>query len=65
MRERSHIEKEPPLVCVECGARSFPAAEGWHAYLTDDDELAIFCPFCAWRVFGPHRGYDAAAELDA
>jgi hypothetical protein len=33
-------------------------ARGWQAFLSDD-ELAIFWPFCAWREFGPHRGYDA------
>jgi hypothetical protein len=49
---------EPQLLCVECGARSLPLAlaEGSGAYLTDDDQLVIYCPFCAWREFGPHRG---------
>jgi hypothetical protein len=64
VRRSSPPAAEPPLVCVECGARSLPLAEGWGAYLTVDDKLAIYCPFCSWREFSPHRGY-GAAELDA
>ncbi len=43
------------LVCVECGAES-EDAERWKAYLTIDDELAVYCPACAKREFGGDGG---------
>jgi hypothetical protein len=48
--------------CVECGRRAHGVADRWRAYLTeeaaeDDDvgavEVAVFCPECATREFGP------------
>jgi hypothetical protein len=41
------------LECVECGRTSPPAEPaGWRAYLTVDDEVAVYCPDCAAREFG-------------
>jgi hypothetical protein len=39
------------LVCVECGLVSEGNARGWRAFLTDDDQAAIYCPDCAEREF--------------
>ena len=48
---------EPPatlnrLQCVECGRVSRAGERGWTAHLTDDDEIAVFCPGCDEREFG-------------
>ena len=39
------------IACVECG-REPREGERFPAYLTTDDELAIYCPDCAEREFG-------------
>lgn len=36
--------------CVECGA-AFDDREGWRAYLTVDEEVALYCPPCAEHEF--------------
>jgi hypothetical protein len=43
---------ELELVCVECGACSETDASGSRAFLTVDDEAAIYCPRCAAAEFG-------------
>ena len=52
------------LRCQECGAET-ETGEGWRAYLTIDDETAVYCPACARREFStpkedprppPHSG---------
>jgi hypothetical protein len=42
------------LVCAECGRQADVQAEGWRAYLTDDEpkEIRTFCPDCAEHEFG-------------
>ena len=40
------------LRCEECGVVSIDAAVGWRAYLTVDDEVAVYCPDCAAVEFG-------------
>jgi hypothetical protein len=44
--------KPVAIVCVECGDVSVDEADGWRAYLTDDDppEVANYCPDCAREV---------------
>jgi hypothetical protein len=38
--------------CAECEAHWLPAdRERWRAYLTDDDEIVLYCPKCAEREF--------------
>jgi hypothetical protein len=51
--------------CEECGRKSQADAADWRAYLTDDPEkdeddgdvglveVAVYCPDCAEREFGP------------
>lgn len=43
------------LICAECAEASDEIARGWEAHLAvgddGDDELVIFCPFCAAREF--------------
>jgi len=39
------------LNCVECGRES-AEGERFRAYLTVDDDIAIFCGDCAEREFG-------------
>ena len=34
------------LTCVECSATSNGDTSHWKAYLTSDDEIAIYCPDC-------------------
>lgn len=45
------------LSCAECPAVSDETARGWRGFLTDDEyepaEVAILCPECAEREFGP------------
>lgn len=38
--------------CAECGREQAAGERGWRAYLTDDDEVAVFCPECSSREFG-------------
>jgi hypothetical protein len=50
-------EATGPLRYVECGrVQAAPAARGWRAYLTvDEDEPAeaiVYCPECAELEFG-------------
>jgi hypothetical protein len=49
----------PGLQCYECPAVTARFERGWRAYLTDDEfepeEVAILCPECAEREFGPLR----------
>jgi hypothetical protein len=40
------------LICVQCGKPAEPRAEGWKAYLDDDDIAVLFCPDCTEREFG-------------
>jgi hypothetical protein len=49
--------REPPppvftnrLQCVECGRVSLEDERGWTARLTDDDEVAVYCPDCDERA---------------
>jgi uncharacterized Zn-finger protein len=42
LREGKH-----DLTCVECGSTSADDTTHWKAYLSVDNELAIFCPVCA------------------
>ncbi len=37
------------LQCCECGRVSDKDGRGWKAYLTVDDEVALYCPACAQR----------------
>jgi len=43
---------EIELVCVECGAESEDGAVGWRAFLTVDDDVAVYCGDCAREEFG-------------
>jgi hypothetical protein len=43
------------LACVECWRLPCGDATGWRAYLTGDDQVAIYCPDCAEREFGEDR----------
>jgi hypothetical protein len=49
---------EPPLRCIECGAPSDAAADGWRAYVAfveedgEPPQIAIYCPACAKFEFG-------------
>jgi hypothetical protein len=40
------------MCCVECERAADAHAKGWRAYLTGDG-VAIYCPACASREFGP------------
>ena len=44
--------------CIECGQVSGPLWMSWRAYRVDDPEssepeIALYCPACATREFGP------------
>jgi hypothetical protein len=47
------------LRCIECGAEERETAAGWRAMIAEDPEgveepeVAIYCPACAEREFGP------------
>jgi hypothetical protein len=45
------------LFCVECSTSVEKFERGWRGFLTDDEfeptEVAILCPDCAEREFGP------------
>jgi hypothetical protein len=45
-------DDDHPLTCAECGGVSPPKAEGWTAWLDDDDNAQTFYPECAEREFG-------------
>lgn len=51
--DREQQERLEPghLVCVECGRRERDGERRWRAYLTLDDQAAVFCPDCADREF--------------
>jgi hypothetical protein len=38
--------------CGACGTVAEAGAEGWKAYLDDDEAVVLFCPECAARQFG-------------
>jgi hypothetical protein len=42
------------LRCVECAATTADGHD-WRAYLTTDDDVAVYCPECAGREFGQGR----------
>jgi hypothetical protein len=52
----AEIERPEPghLTCSACPRVARGHAIGWRAYLTDDDDVAIYCPACAARAFGEH-----------
>jgi hypothetical protein len=55
-REREADECRPGrLKCSECGRPSIGKASDWRAYLTVGDEVAVYCPVCSMREFGPPR----------
>jgi len=58
-RVRDDSTVVPGLQCYECPAISVRFERGWRAFLTDDEfepeEVAILCPDCAEREFGPLR----------
>lgn len=39
------------LVCLECSEESDERAYGWKAYLTIENEIAIYCAWCAASEF--------------
>jgi hypothetical protein len=42
-----------PFACLGCGSQIVRGdTRGWLAYLTEDTELAVYCPSCAKREFG-------------
>lgn len=47
--------------CIECGQVSGPLWMSWRAYRVEDPEsggepeIALYCPVCAKREFGPRR----------
>jgi hypothetical protein len=52
---------------MECGVESDELANGWRAYLAEDDDeegsrVLMFCPPCAEREFGPF-GWDDAGRF--
>jgi hypothetical protein len=54
------------LRCDECGREREPDDVGaplhtrpWRAYITADNETAVFCPDCAQREFGPDESNDS------
>lgn len=40
------------LRCVECHRTTTGNTHGWRAYLSVDEEVVIYCPYCAEREFG-------------
>lgn len=44
-------ELEAVLICQECAAHTDEAAQGWRAFLTDDDQVAVYCGECAEAEF--------------
>lgn len=43
------------LTCVECSETSSGDTTRWKAYLTSDDQIAIYCPDCAAFEVGLDR----------
>ena len=47
------------LFCVECCVATDEFELGWRGFLTDEEygpaEVAILCPACAEREFGPRQ----------
>ena len=54
------------LFCAECSTVGEEFERGWRGYLTDDEEgpaeVAILCPGCAEREFGPRRNRTRTEE---
>jgi hypothetical protein len=50
------------VICTECGRVATDAAFGWRGYLTDDNELILYCAECAVRTSGPRRTRPLDAE---
>jgi hypothetical protein len=49
------VAEEHQLICAECATEADPEARGWQAYIDCHDEVAMFCPECTERDFGPLR----------
>jgi hypothetical protein len=46
------MRQEPnKLTCAECDTAAADDASRWRAYLTDDEEVAVYCPDCARLEF--------------
>jgi hypothetical protein len=56
VRDEGRVDVELVLECVECQTRSIGNAFAWRALVVPgdgpEDELALYCPDCAWREFG-------------
>jgi hypothetical protein len=52
-RPDAAVAPKDRLVCTECRAVADATARGWRAYLTDEDELLLYCGACAAREFDP------------
>jgi hypothetical protein len=52
--DAAKIERPEPrrLGCVGCARVARGYAIGWRAYLTNEDQVAVYCPACAEREFG-------------
>jgi Zn finger protein HypA/HybF involved in hydrogenase expression len=51
------VSVRTPLQCAECGREADEIADGWKAYLSenetnDDRDVILFCPECDSREFG-------------
>jgi hypothetical protein len=59
---------EGKLSCVKCDLTEDGFRRGWRGFLTDDEyapaEVAILCPDCASREFGPPQLRLTADESD-
>ena len=66
--DRLRSQPVPEIRCIECGrvAPKQAHAKGWRAYIVDDPdepeemEVAVYCPECGEREFGPPERLDAA-----
>jgi hypothetical protein len=58
-RSRDRQREANVATCIECQTMSGLRWTGWRAYRVDDPELdeppalALYCPRCARREFGP------------
>ena len=49
---REHcLHRGGSLRCVECGRPDRDGEKGWRAYLTIDEQVAVYCPDCAREEF--------------
>lgn len=50
------------MQCIECEREFINDERGWQAHLLDaedgGDEVAVYCPVCASREFGPDPSGD-------